>query len=796
VGIATSIRIREQDWTPAVRLLLELPVIRDDEPQVRPGGQTPDGDPLVRLIFPGHRSCQAARHFLQDLNIRVFEGKGASLRCRGPLGVEVPADVDLACVQGTLAEIKAAKPLSKRPVRPTGPSRGPWKGLDPDTRALLIGLADAARRHTMVRIYYRPKVQTAAGGPQTDRPAQVYRSVAPYSVRWRSVHVDGYDRPPRRVPVLFGYDTYRKTIKMFVADRIQNVAYIGRKFSPQWPVEWESEADGLAHGKEKYIWEVDIPKLDIKRKTAASTNKQALMAVIRWYEKNHSGVRVNRGHYLANVDRYVRKCSEGAMMQRDLEMERLVDRLVQAEGVPQEQRILGKMNQYVDTLVARDTSYDPESGVDCHTYVAMLRKKFGDMPGVTYYEWDEAQEAALIKEIRALDPERFSGAAHRLVTDLQSEGPGGTFGHSFVGVGGHFVDPTLRSRNASQSEIDALDGALSDIYDSSVDALVGEALLSGEMEDMVVHWTNRESFEQILDLGYLNEGSHFSLSLDVPFDKDNDTPYGLLLDKKTVLRSGYKRLPKGSTGVTHLELRYELNGRGRKVYLASSLQAFVTRSGSSARAVIRRLKGKYHQESIPIFAARQPRYATFARPEERKSCLDVDALAAEMVTTGSIGSYEVPLGVPMQKYRKMLGGPKKKKKKRRRQQRENEALTLEFEDIVVREVTPGEATAKDMGYISPKGRVFVSDSLDHDNVGLALMNEFGLMTRGIESISTAMARKGWLKWYGGLSPIRWAGAYGKRKDDPHRICMVTMSGERDERAAKNILAKMPQFSMV
>ena len=652
----TSIRIRKSDWTEAIRLLLELPIVRDDEPQVRPGGRSEDGSPLIRLTFPGHRSCRAARRFLQDLNVRVFEGKGG---LRGPSGPEVPAGAAQACGQGNLAEIKAVKPGLKRPARPTGPTRGPWKGLDPDTRALMVGLADAARRHEMVRIYYRPKITTQRGGADFGRPTHVYRSVAPYSVRWRRVHVDGYDRPPRRVPVLFGYDMYKKSIKMFVADRIQNVTYIGRKFSPKWPVEWEEYYQGQpGRTVEKYLWAVDIPGIPIKKKTSASTKKQALIAAICWYEKNNPGVRVNRARYLADVDRYVRLV-KGGQIQRELEFERLVDQLVRAEDISVPKKMYH--SSWVDPSVVQKEGLVGGKGGGS-TISGIWAIELGVLPKSVIYLSTNSKPYEIGQHVYEVDVRGL---------DLLPDYP------SLIDTGAYLDEPR-----------------------------------------MSLFW--EEGVPEILR----------------DRSEDDEVPLDDIAAADTI----------------------ELTGTAT-------------------------VRG-------PIPASR---VRLFKRNSKEESDLDIDALADEMVTTGSIGSYEVPLGVPMHTYRKMLGVRKKKKKRRRR--KENEAHTIEFEDIVVKEVDPEEATAKDMGYISPEGQVFVSDSLDHDNVGLALMDEFDLEMNAGESVSDAMARQGWMKWYGGLSPLRWAGAYGKRKDDPHRICMEVVAGV-SERTAQRILAKMPQFSMV
>ena len=109
----------------------------------------------------------------------------------------------------------------------------------------------------MVRIRYSPKVQTTPGGPQAGKTPAVYRTVEPYSMRFRNIHTRGYDKPPVSTPVFFGYDPYKGTIKMFVANRIWSVERARRMYAPKWDVEFEAsntlpatlvETSGLVRG--------------------------------------------------------------------------------------------------------------------------------------------------------------------------------------------------------------------------------------------------------------------------------------------------------------------------------------------------------------------------------------------------------------------------------------------------------------------------------------------------------------------------------------------------------------------
>jgi len=133
---------------------------------------------------------------------------------------------------------KKQKPLPK----PKGISSHVWNLVSTDTKPVLMALAAAAREHSTVRIRYVPKVT------KWPKHVAVYRTVEPYSIRVRRIHVNGYDNPPKPTVVFFGYDKFDEdgeTIKMFVLDRIITVTYKGRKFSPRWAVEFESKDPNL-----------------------------------------------------------------------------------------------------------------------------------------------------------------------------------------------------------------------------------------------------------------------------------------------------------------------------------------------------------------------------------------------------------------------------------------------------------------------------------------------------------------------------------------------------------------------
>lgn len=108
--------------------------------------------------------------------------------------------------------------------------------LDSDTKKFISELMDWASQGKTVRITYTPKVTNGK---------KVQRTIEPYSLRLRNIHVNGkfpdnYKKPSKPTVVLFGYDIVEKSIKMFVCDRIVNYEFKGREFKPRWPVEYSS----------------------------------------------------------------------------------------------------------------------------------------------------------------------------------------------------------------------------------------------------------------------------------------------------------------------------------------------------------------------------------------------------------------------------------------------------------------------------------------------------------------------------------------------------------------------------
>lgn len=120
----------------------------------------------------------------------------------------------------------------------TGRSMEAWNRLGVETQNVVRQIAKYADSRTPIRILYRPKVTTNKA---------VYRTVHPYSLRIRDVHVNGYHTKKVPTVVLFAYDMHNRmnpnpgnekpTIKNFVADRIITVRPMRGKYQDKWDVE-------------------------------------------------------------------------------------------------------------------------------------------------------------------------------------------------------------------------------------------------------------------------------------------------------------------------------------------------------------------------------------------------------------------------------------------------------------------------------------------------------------------------------------------------------------------------------
>jgi len=175
----------------------------------------------------------------------------------------------------------AVKP---KPATGVGKSAVPWSRLGRAQKEFLADLVASARAGKMIRIYYTPKVTT--GKP-------VYRTILPFSVRMRNVHVNGYDQPSVPTVVLFGYDVYDTegaTIKMFVVDRIKNATFGKRTLTnpPAWPIEFESLQEAVhypafGHGPMDELWAYVGGRLwSVGRKDLAEADSQNLEIPDLW----------------------------------------------------------------------------------------------------------------------------------------------------------------------------------------------------------------------------------------------------------------------------------------------------------------------------------------------------------------------------------------------------------------------------------------------------------------------------------------------------------------------------------
>lgn len=76
----------------------------------------------------------------------------------------------------------------------------------------------------------------------------------------------------------------------------------------------------------------------------------------------------------------------------------------------------------------------------------------------------------------------------------------------------------------------------------------------GGVDTSFVHWTNRNGLEGIFESGVLLEESSITNNLELPFDSDNNMPYGIIL-KPSI--SKYSKKVGSIEGVTELESLYE-----------------------------------------------------------------------------------------------------------------------------------------------------------------------------------------------------------------------------------------------
>jgi hypothetical protein len=101
-----------------------------------------------------------------------------------------------------------------------------------------------------------------------------------------------------------------------------------------------------------------------------------------------------------------------------------------------------------------------------------------------------------------------------------------------------------------------------------------------EEKNIAIHWTDREGLLGIFDSGYLDEGTSLTTTFQLSFDKDNNKPFGLILDRKKVEELGYWNLDTDEVGVTPMELRYELRG-DEKIPLKEYFMGFCVRNNTN-----------------------------------------------------------------------------------------------------------------------------------------------------------------------------------------------------------------------
>lgn len=147
-----------------------------------------------------------------------------------------------AALKNFLAELGAIQSLNETDEMNGYPQTiEAWSKLRQEEKEIIEFIGELAQKSQPVRIYYNPKVTT---------DKTVNRTIYPYSLRMREIHVNGYDMPKVNTPVLFGYDPFKKTIKMFVIARIGNVSVARGNFQPQWDVELE-ESRRIRENKDK-----------------------------------------------------------------------------------------------------------------------------------------------------------------------------------------------------------------------------------------------------------------------------------------------------------------------------------------------------------------------------------------------------------------------------------------------------------------------------------------------------------------------------------------------------------------
>ena len=97
-------------------------------------------------------------------------------------------------------------------------------------------------------------------------------------------------------------------------------------------------------------------------------------------------------------------------------------------------------------------------------------------------------------------------------------------------------------------------------------------------EDYFIHWTDEDNLREILDpytTDVMHEGTSFTDTLYLPFDIDNDKPFGLRFnsDLKEKLHQ---------EGQTWMEMKHEFRADS-EVDISTYLEGFVVRNESNKR---------------------------------------------------------------------------------------------------------------------------------------------------------------------------------------------------------------------
>lgn len=133
-----------------------------------------------------------------------------------------------------------------------------------------------------------------------------------------------------------------------------------------------------------------------------------------------------------------------------------------------------------------------------------------------------------------------------------------------------------------------------------------------ENPNYVYHWTNEEGIRGIEASDFIEGGSSFSTTLELPFDVDNDVPFGVVYRRNVVENAGYTT----GSGTTALEKRYELShGDPDSQIFNEAIEGFVVRTEEDRTALQGLLSGTTF-EDMPIEVVGPPGYQMLDRLAE------------------------------------------------------------------------------------------------------------------------------------------------------------------------------------